>query len=83
MKILIGTPVHREGAYALEKYLANQKQIQQNSPDCDLVFSTDDIGYVDELKKLLHQWKLRGTVITHKVEKPDYAKSRLWNMPND
>lgn len=80
MKILIGTLVHRDGAYALGRFLVNQKQIQQNHPDCDLVFSTDDIGYMGELKNMLQQWQLRGTVISHIVEKPGYAKSRLWSI---
>ena len=80
MKIIVGTPVHRKGAYALEKFLANQQQIQQNYPDCGLVFSTDEYDYLEELKYYLYKWKLRGTVITHKIEKPGYAKSRLWNI---
>jgi hypothetical protein len=80
MKILVGTPIYCNGAYALEKFLANQQQIQLNRPDCDLVFSTDEYGYVDELNNFLHKWTLRGTVITHKFEKPGYAKSRLWNI---
>jgi hypothetical protein len=80
MKILIGTPIHRLGAYALPEYLANQKNIQQIHPDCDLVFSTDDTGYISELQDLLHQWKLRGRVISHIVKKPGYAKSRIWNI---
>ena len=53
MRVLIGTPVHRGGAYALEKFLANQQQIQRARPDCDLVFSTDDVSYVGELEKTL------------------------------
>jgi hypothetical protein len=78
MKVLIGTPIYREGAYVLETFLSNQKQIQQNHPDCELVFCTNDIGYIGELKNMLRHWQLRGTVISHKVDKPGYAKSRLW-----
>jgi hypothetical protein len=80
MRVLIGTPLHRDGAYALEKFLANQQQIQQAFPDCDLVFSTDDVSYVGELKDVLHRWGLRGEVITYQVVKPIYAKSRLWDI---
>jgi hypothetical protein len=80
MKILIGTPIHRQGACALKKYLDNQKKIQQIHPDCDLVFSASDTTYVPELQDLLHQWDLRGTVISHIVQKPAYAKSRIWDI---
>jgi len=80
LKVLIGTPVHRQGAYALEKYLANQKQIQQNHADCELLLSTDNTGYQYELMDMLEQWHLRGTVIPYMVEKPPFARSRLWNI---
>jgi hypothetical protein len=80
MRVLIGTPIHREGAYALEKYLANQQQIQQACPDCDLVLATNDVGYTGELEAMLLSWRLRGKVITYQVQKPGYAKSRLWNI---
>jgi hypothetical protein len=80
MKILVGTPIHRNGAIVLEKFLSNQQQIQQNEPGCDLVFSTDDPGYVDELKNLIRRWRIRGNVILTKVNKPVYAKDRIWNI---
>jgi len=80
MRVLIGTPVYREGAYAFEKYLTNQQQIQQACPDCDLVLATNDTGYAGELDAMLRTWRLRGKVITYQVQKPGYAKSRLWNI---
>ena len=80
MKVIIGTPVHRPGAYALEAFLSNQREIQQRRPDCELVFCTDDTGFVAELENMMRQRSLRGVVIPHKVEKPGYAKSRLWSI---
>jgi hypothetical protein len=80
MKILVGTPIHRNGAIVLEYFLSNQQQIQQNEPGCDLVFSTDDPGYVDELKNLIRQWRIRANVILSKVNKPAYARDRIWNI---
>ena len=80
MKVIIGTPVHRPGAYALEAFLSNQREIQQRRPDCELVFCTDDTGFVAELENMMRQRGLRGVVIPHKVEKPGYAKSRLWSI---
>jgi hypothetical protein len=80
MKVIIGTPIHRGGAYVLEKFLANQKQIQQNYADCELIFSTSDAGYVDELKNHLLHWQLRGIVLSHRVVRPHYAKSHSWDI---
>lgn len=80
MKIIIGAPIHCSGAYVLDKYLANQKQIQQNCPDCELIFSTSDIGFVDELKGFLLEYRLREKVISHKPVKPAYAKTRVWDI---
>jgi hypothetical protein len=80
MKILIGTPVHREGAFALDKFLANQELIQQRTPSCELVFATSELDYIPELKNLVSQYRLRATVIPYAVIKPDWAKSRFWNI---
>jgi hypothetical protein len=80
MKILVGTPIHRQGAFALDKFLANQKHIHQNYSDCSLVFSTEDKRYVDELNLLIQKWQIKGVVISHGVEKPLYAKDRIWNI---
>jgi hypothetical protein len=80
MKVVIGTPINRKSCYALEKFLENQKQIQQSYADCELIFSTSDISYVDELKNHLIQWDLRGRVLAHKEVKPDYAKTRAWDI---
>jgi hypothetical protein len=80
MKILIGTPIHPQGAYALDKFLANQKEIQKEYPACELLFSSIDSSYVDELKGIIKRWGLKGTAIHYSVEKPAYARSRLWNI---
>ncbi len=80
MKIIIGTPIHRGGAFVLDKFLSNQKQIQKNCTDCELIFSTSDASYLDELKNLLLTFELKGKVILHKPVKPGYAKSRVWDI---
>ena len=80
MKILVGTPVYREGAYSLNKFLSNQQQIQQRTLSCELALVTCEADYVGELQKLVEQHRLRATVIPYKVIKPDYAKSRVWNI---
>jgi hypothetical protein len=80
MDLVIGTPIHRKGAYVLDKFLDNQKQIQQKFPECKLVLSTDDLSCVDELKESIQRRDIKGAVISFKVEKPDYAQSRLWSI---
>jgi hypothetical protein len=80
MKILIGTPVYQGGAFALDKFLINQKLIQQRTPYCELLLATCELGFVDELENLVKQYELRATVIPYEVIKPDYTKSRVWNI---
>jgi hypothetical protein len=80
MNVLIGTPIHRQGAYVLDKFLANQKEIQKLSPACEILFTTVDGSYAAELRDTLARQGLKGTAICYKVEKPAGAQSRLWNI---
>ena len=80
MKVLVGSPVYRQGAYVLDKFLRNQKQIQDIRPDCDLVLSTQDLDYTGELRQELLKLGLRGTVISHTPQKPAYARHKAWNI---
>jgi hypothetical protein len=80
MKILIGTPVFREGAFALDKFLINQQQIQEKSPDCELILATCEIDFITELTKLINQYHLRGAVLPYEVNKPQWSKHRIWNI---
>lgn len=80
MKILIGTPVHRAGAYVLDKFLSNQQEIQRHHPSCELVLATCEPDFLDELKNLVNRYDLKAKVIFYKVVKPEFAKSRFWNI---
>ena len=51
--VLIGTPVCRSGAYALDKFMTNQKQIQENYPGSSLVMATSEPDFVNELENLI------------------------------
>lgn len=64
----------------LDLFLANQQEIQRAYPGCSLVFATDEIDYVPELKELLGRYELRGNVITYETVKPDYARDRIWSI---
>lgn len=72
--------MYRDGAYVLDKFLSNQYQIQQQSPSCELVFATCESDFVNELINLVKQYQLRANVIHFEVIKPDYARSRFWNI---
>lgn len=78
--VVIGVPMCRKGAYLLDKFLANQKEIQQNYPSSELVFATEQEDYIKELEKALHSSGVRGRVLFFEVIKPDYAKGRVWNQ---
>jgi hypothetical protein len=78
--VIIGTPVSRQGAYALDKFLANQKEIQGQYPACELVLTTSAADFVRELEQALVNRGLRGRVLRHNVTRPDYARSRLWDI---
>jgi hypothetical protein len=80
LDVVVGTPVYREGAYVLDKFLFNQKQIQQNNRSSELVLATCDYDFTEELENLFNSWELRGTVLSYEVVKPEYARSHLWNI---
>lgn len=58
----------------------NQKKIQDSAPNCELILATAEPDYVKELQNLLIRFNLRGFVLSYNVEKPDQAKSRIWNI---
>ncbi|MFC2039182.1 glycosyltransferase family A protein [Chloroflexota bacterium] len=78
--VIVGTPIHRAGAYILDKFLANQKEIQQDYPSSELVLATVEDDFAEELEKLLPLYGIRGSVLRYETAKPDYARSRIWNI---
>jgi len=80
VSVLICTPVYRDGSYILDKFLENQKEIQGNYPLSRLVLATNENDFIDELNELLEYHRLRGNVILYEVEKPKYAKNKVWNV---
>jgi hypothetical protein len=80
VNVVVGVPIYRAGAYILDKFLANQKDIQQNCPSSELVFATNEPDFIGELEGALSHWALKGKVLRYDTIKPDYAKSRLWNV---
>ena len=80
MNVVIGTPIHRAGAYILDRFLANQKEIQQNHPSSELVLATVEHDFADELEALLSSLGIRGKVLRYETVKLDHARSRVWNV---
>ncbi|MFC1958878.1 hypothetical protein ACFLV6_03085 [Chloroflexota bacterium] len=80
MDVVIGTPIYRQGAYVIDKFLSNQKQIQQSHQLSEIVLATCEHDYIEELENLISLWELRGTVLSYKVVQPEYAQSRIWNI---
>jgi hypothetical protein len=78
--VIIGTPVHRLGAYVLDRFLDNQKQIQQSQPSSELVLATCEQDFIEELDGLMISRELRGTTLYYEVAKPEHARSRIWNI---
>jgi len=80
VRVVVGVLIYHAGAYILDKFLANQKEIQKNYPSSELVFATNEPDFVKELEGALSLWALRGKVLCHETIKPEDARSRLWNI---
>ena len=80
LDVVVGTPIHRKSAYILDRFLANQREIQRKYPYSELVFATNEEDFATELKKRLDTLGIRGKALRYQTIKPDYAKSRVWNV---
>jgi len=80
VNVVVGTPVCRGKAFVLDEFLTNQREIQQVYPSSELVFATDEGDFAQELENLLNLWALNGKVLRYETIKPDYARSRFWNI---
>lgn len=80
-RTLIGTTVVRKSAYALDKFLSNQKEMQLINSNSELIIATDEHDFKDCLVDMLNKYEMAGAVIGYTTEMPDYAKdSRIWSM---
>jgi len=80
VNVIIGTPIYRRGTYIIDKFLANQKEIQQDYPSSELILATCENDFTGELESLLSFWHLKGRVLLYETVKPDYARSKSWNI---
>lgn len=80
VNVVIGTPIYRAGAYILDRFLANQKEIQQKHPSSELVLATVEHDFADELEALLSSLGISGKVLRYETVKPEHDRSRMWNV---
>jgi hypothetical protein len=80
--IIIGTPVHSAGAYALNSFLSNQKEIQDIYPYCKLVLAVPEYerDFIKTIEALVQLYHLKSEIIAYSVQKPSYASNRIWNI---
>jgi hypothetical protein len=78
--VVVGSLIYRQGAYVIDKFLANQKEIQREYPSAELVLATNEGDFIQELERLLSHWGLRGRIILYETVKPEYARSKVWNI---
>lgn len=78
--VVVGILIYRQGAYIIDKFLDNQKEIQREYPGSELVFAVNEADFVEELKQLINSSGVRADVILYETVKPHYAKSRVWNV---
>ena len=84
MDVVIGTPIYSEGAFLIDKFLSNQKQIQSRYPSrypsSELILATDECDFASGLENLVNFWKLRGIVVRYEIIKPNHAHSTIWTI---
>jgi len=78
--VVVGVPIYRQGAYIIDKFLANQREIQRKYPSSELIFATNEDDFIGELEHFLSNWGLRGKVIFYGTVKPAYAHDNVWNV---
>ena len=78
--VVLGGPTYRAGAYIIDKFLENQKMIQENYPSSELVLATIEKDFINDLSEALRHWDLKGKVLLYETLKPDSAVSPVWNV---
>jgi len=76
--VIMGAPICRRTAFALDEFLANQQEIQRAYPDCELILATEEPDFVDELKERIARYNLRGDAIAFELVRPANARHWAW-----
>ena len=76
--VIMGAPICRRTAFALDEFLANQQEIQRAYPDCELILATEEPDFVAELKERIARYNLRGDAIGFELVRPENARHWAW-----
>ncbi len=80
VEVVVGTPIYREGAYIIDRFLDNQRDIQAEYPESELALATNEADFAKDLERSVNSYGLRARVILYETTKPDHARSRIWNV---
>ena len=80
MHVLIAVLIYREGAYILDKFLANLLEIHRQNPPAELVIATAEPDFAPEMEMALKKWGIKGKVIQYNPVIPAKSFSALWNI---
>lgn len=78
--VVVGTPIYRDGAYIIDRFLDNQRDIQAEYPESELALATNEADFVKDLERSVHSHGLRARVILYETTKPNHTRSRIWNV---
>jgi len=78
--VIVGVPIYQRTSFVLDKFLANQREIQTAYPGCRLVLATNEPDFVEELREQINLHSVMGEVITYDTVKPEDARTCLWNI---
>ena len=78
--VIVGVPICRRTSSILDKFLANQREIQAAYPECTLTLATNEPDFVEELREQINLHSVMGEVITYDTVKPEGARTCLWNI---
>lgn len=81
MDVTIGVPINCKSGYMLKEFLQNQEQIKITTKfSSNIAFSTEDRDFCPELEEYLLQTDLDYAILTFEVEKPEWARDRIWAL---
>ncbi len=79
-KVIIGVPVNAKSGYIIEKFLQNQKEIQERSQETITVFATEDIEFAQRLDILSKSYKISYEILNFEIKRPINTNDRIWNI---
>ncbi|MDH7593728.1 MAG: hypothetical protein QHG99_05140 [Methanomicrobiales archaeon] len=81
MEIVIGVPINKKSGYILKEFLLNQEEIKKTSKfPTIIIFSTEDMDFCEILENHLVQTSLNYLILPFKIEKPEWARDRIWGL---